>query len=185
MRTNIMSTEKPAPRPTPTPPAIKGWQDVVKVLFSAIVWFAAVDANQAFKGQVDFTKLSGWDVNLPFGLSFHLPALTQTASGFSLGLYQGLILAAQAVILIWMGPTLIKYLQPALTAFARFPIKLIGDLRKAWSGKPLDDKDDTPLPPLTWKTALSVLSGVILWVATMLITRRIGNRKIGSRDERS
>lgn len=130
----------PFPVP-PTPPIeLKTVYDLLKIVAFVVVWYVATDANRALSGAVNFDKLAETTqaVECPFFGTSVLPAVTWT--GAKIGLLQGLIVAVQALVTVWAGPTLFVYLGPVLTSAFMVPIKLLGDIRKAWNGSTTDPK---------------------------------------------
>lgn len=125
----------PPPEPPLPPIHLSTIRDVLKIVIFVTVWYIAADANRALIAAVDYAKLAGasgigGDISL-------LPGVTWL--GARIGLLQGLIMSAQALVTIWAGPTVFTYLGPVLTAAFKTPIALIAELRRAWSAK-ADDK---------------------------------------------
>ncbi len=135
------------PLPPQTPIELRTLFDIAKIVIFVVIWYVAVDANRALQGAVDFAKLS--ETAKPadtwfFGVST-IPAVTWL--GAKIGLLQGLIVAVQALVTVWAGPTLFLYLGPVLTTAFQVPIKLLGDFSRAWRGSTVDPKkgnDDKP-----------------------------------------
>lgn len=124
----------PFPVPPSPPIELKTFFDLLKIVLFVVVWYIAVDANRALQGAVNFDKLGETAASTEcwfFGKSI-LPDVTW--QGAKIGFLQGLIVAVQALVTVWAGPTLFVYLGPVLTTAFQVPIKLVGEFRRAWNG---------------------------------------------------
>jgi hypothetical protein len=133
------SPDTPLPPSTPIPPIPPGpvpipfdtiW-DMAKIVIFVVVWYATSDANHALTAAVDYAKLPGPTSTLT-GVSW---------MGAKIGILQGLIMAVQALAIIWASPTLFIYLGPVLSSAFRTPIRLVAEFRRALSSKSTDSSD--------------------------------------------
>ncbi|MBX9687059.1 MAG: hypothetical protein K2X27_10180 [Candidatus Obscuribacterales bacterium] len=124
----------PNPPPNPLPPIpIATLFDIARIVIFVTVWYITTDANNALSASVDYYKMAVPGSTL-LGLSW---------AGAQIGLLQGLIISAKALVTIWAGPTLFNYLGPVLTSAFRTPINLLIEFRQAWL-KPRKKDDNTP-----------------------------------------
>lgn len=123
------------PLPMPLPPIqLETIWDVAKIVLVVVVFYITRDANNALNAAVDYSKLAAAHQSL-CSISWH---------GAMIGLLQGMIMAVQALVIIWGSPTLFTYLGPVLNAFMKTPIKIVADFRRAINPRSKDggDKDD-------------------------------------------
>jgi hypothetical protein len=136
------------PKPTPTPPTLSGWRDALKILVAVVIWYAMTDANHALTAAVDYSKLSGsLFITVPFlhRMILFSPLHSVTLIGGAIGILQGLIIGVKALVFLWVGPAFFEAAGPVLTAALKVPTRFVADMRRAWTGKPRDDKgDDQP-----------------------------------------
>lgn len=130
--------------PGPLPPVeLKTVWDLAKIVLFVVVWYISVDANRALQAAVDYTRVAQTAIPMDwpiFGNSI-LPQVTW--EGAKIGLLQGLIVAVQALVTVWAGPTLFTYLGPVLTSAFMVPIKLVAEFRRAWKGAATDGSKDS------------------------------------------
>lgn len=128
------------PGPLPPPPLNTFW-DIAKIVIFVMVWYIASDANKALVAAVDYGKLveavSGTGVSGLIQVSW---------LGAKVGIVQGILITAQALVTIWAGPTVFAYLGPVLVAAFRTPIALLIEFRNAWKAQPRDKRGDEPEP---------------------------------------
>lgn len=124
------------PTPTPLPPPLYSLWDVFKIVVFVMVWYITTDANKALVAAVDYGRLVG-------NLGGNIDVLPYASwLGAKVGIMQGAIMTAKALVTIWAGPTILTYLGPVIMAGFRAPIELVLEFRQAWNAKPRDKKDD-------------------------------------------
>src|SRR5262249_23969492 len=134
----------------PDPNQALTWKSALTVVAAVVIWYAATDAQAAFKASFDFAHLGdvraiihGPSTGGYLGLYQFVTAIYH---GLGLGIMDGIIMGVKGLVFVWVGPTFFDALSPVLNSIAKYPVNFVASRRNAWSKGAHDEpqKPDAP-----------------------------------------
>jgi hypothetical protein len=142
--TNAVTTNPKSPDDPKEDPPLNSPGNLVKLAFCTLLYSIVQCCMNSFNGIVDWTKMP--DMN-----TVHT-VIHQFKPAAALGTIRGVMLAAMAVVIVWVGPPLWGIIGPILGSAARSSLRFIGAFARAARQKgPFDPKDPLNMHPVVDK----------------------------------
>ena len=127
-----MATQNSGPI-VPEPAPKRGWRDAVKIMFAAVVFYAASYAGRTLMANVDLSKLA--EFGQVFGLG-NIPSAVFWGAviGASMGIFAGI----QGLLSVFLGR---EYLPPFVNWATGLAVKVIREVRLALTKDKTADDD--------------------------------------------